>query len=321
MPRTEDLRGFITWARLRRLVLSEPQAAFAQSKVALRLVDPRLRPRVLGILGTSLRVLGDLDGALRVLEVADTEARSCKDYWAAGDALQRQAAVFEYQGELERALRLASEAQAVYASLGDLRSMGRATVDRAAFLAQLDRPRESILAYKGALKLLPRQEHANRFAAFVGLARTYANCGHRREALDWARAATHHSAGLGEMLLASGRELHGLLAFQEGRLSEASGAFREATEIYRSKGAFLDCAFATVWLCICLLEAGQPEEVESLAVASSQLIGHLKGSRFAAGAVAELAAQAVAGRSIDPEFLRGVLKRVQKSRSGAPKGA
>ena len=140
MPRTEDLRGFITWARLRRLVLSEPQAALAQSKVALRLVDPRLRPRVLGILGTSLRVLGDLDGALRVLEVADTEARSCKDYWAAGDALQRQAAVFEYKGELERALRLASEAQAVYASLGDLRSMGRATVDRAAFLAQLDRP-------------------------------------------------------------------------------------------------------------------------------------------------------------------------------------
>ena len=308
-----DLRGYVTWQRLRRLVQSEPREVLAQGQAALRLADPALHPRIFAVAASALRATDQLDAALALLEQALDDAKALGDLWAEADILQRQGVALENLGEIEKALQKARAATGIHASLGNTAGTGRAILDQGIFYYHLGRLDEAAFMFRRALGFLPHTETNHRLAAFSNLAQVYMEEGRLRLALRCARAATLVT-GAGRLTQAESLETQGRLALELGRFGEAERAFRDAAEIFRVRGAYLSCAYSTIWLCKVLTLRGALAEVQELARASASLIGHLKQSRFAAGAVAELAAQGAAGRAITTTFLERLQGEIERSR-------
>lgn len=320
MKGIEQKRGFCTWCRLKRLVAGQPQIVLAQGRAALEQADSALRPRLLAVLGTAMRLTTDRTGAAVILEQAETEAKDIRDDWALADIWQRRAALHMDRAEFEQALEFAQRAAGLYGSLRNDACVGRATYDQGVYLAHLQRHNAARDMFRRALRILPPSEKDNRFSALVGLSRSCAESGDLPKALRWATAATRHREGVSMVLLVGSLQTRGLLAFELGRLDEAVDAFRECVDFYLERGIYWYCAWSTIWLCKVLVDNGQHHEAAVRARNSLDLIGHLRGERIAANAMLILVNHARAERELTIEFLDDILSEFERSkRRGAHK--
>ena len=312
--------GFTTWRRLHRAVLSEPRAVLEQGPGALEKAAPEIRPRLLAVLGTAMRLTTDRAGAAVILDQAEKEAREIHDDWALADIWQRRAALYLERGELADALGLVQRAGGLFGALRNWAGVGRATYDQGLCLAHLQRHRAAREMFRRALRLLPATEPDHRFSSLVGLSRSYAESGDLARALRWARAANCNREGVSMALLKGSLQTRGMLAFELGRIGEAVDSFRDCVAFYRHKGIHWHCAWSTIWLCKVLVDDGRHHEAGLRASESLSLIGHLQDERIAANAMVILVNHALSGRQLTAVFLDDVLKRFERSnRSGARK--
>lgn len=306
--------GFETWRRLHRAVLSEPQAVLDEGPAALEQADPEIRPRLLAVLATAMRLTTDRAGAAVILDRAEKEARTIHDDWALADIWQRRATLYLERGELADALALAQRAGGLFATLRDWAGVGRATYDQGLYLAHLQRHRAARDMFRRALRILPQSEPDHRFSSLVGLSRSHAETSDLPRALRWAKTASQNRKGVSLALLKGSLQTRGLLAFELGRIGEAVDAFRDCVDFYQAKGIHWHCAWSTLWLCKVLVDGGRDHEAARHASQCLPLIGHLQDERIAANAMLILVNHVVAGHQLTVDFLDDVLKRFERSK-------
>ena len=298
-------RGFITWRRLCRVVLTEPEKVLQQAEVALRLASPTVRPRILATVATAFRRTARLDGADKLYTKARHEAERVGDIWAVADIMHRWARVSIDRGEPKIALDRVREAISHYEKVRDSVGVGRALIAEGQYLAHLENFALAKMAFKSALKRLPTVEVSYRIAAMMNLAKAASEQKEHTAALDWARAASRSYGGIPLGILTDCIQVQGALAFELGDRAEAEACFRKCEGDYKKQGRFLDCAHTTVCLCEVLIEQGLGEEVVDIAKTTTELIGHLRRHRGPAGIIAALASHAYAGRKITLDLFRG----------------
>lgn len=321
MVSIEKQPGFITWCRLCRVVLTEPEKVLQQAEVALRLASPIVRPRILAIVATASRRTARLDGADKLYTKALHEAKRVGDRWAVADIVHRWARVAVDRGEFKIALSRVREAICHYERIGDDPALGRALVSEGHNLYHLQDYATAEEAFKRALQKLPKAEVAYRISALGNLATIASDQGTPRLALKWLRAATKGNPNAPLGFLVDTLQTQGALSFQAGYLAEAEDCFRRCRTFYIEKGRSLDSAFVTVCLCEVLLAKGEGVEVVALAKESTELIGHLHRHRGPASVMVALARDAFAGREITAEKLKSYREKLAKARVGRPKRA
>lgn len=319
MLRVQNSRGFFTWWRLRRLVVSKPTKVLDQAKPALRLVAPSIRPRLLALVATALRRTGKVHGAAVLLREARIEAESVNDRWAVAEIAHRSARVtLDLEGP-QAALDEVCEAVSLFTSLGDDVGVGISLTIKGQFYAHLQQFEAANSTLREALTKFPAAEASYRFAAMMDLARVAVESEDLPRALGWARAATLCRGTITEGARMTAVQTLGLLAFRQGYLEEADQALQTCRLHYLENATYLECAYVTVCQCEVLLASGAPAAVTKLAKEGMGLIGHLNKHRAAAAVMVTLANQAVAGREITAAMLAECRETLEKERKGTQK--
>ncbi len=320
MSDVRQLRGFITWLRLRRLLLSDPLEVLGQSQAAMKLADIRLHPRLLALAGTALRKIGDIQGAIVVLQTSRERAQAIDDYWALGDAVRRQAHTQLDRGDLEAALRMSREAIGIFTLAGDSIGVGETLITQGGFLLHLDEPRAARICFRRALKKLPENEVDFRVAALSNLARIALAEGEAERAVVLADAACRMDLPVG--LWIDCVRVRALIRIDTGHIRDAIVDLESCQDFYLKGGQFLEAAFATLWLCRCLLELGRGQQCSEVAVGAAKLIGHLQGHKIASTAMVCLANAALAGKGMTLAQVDSLLHQMTEAAPGkwAPLG-
>lgn len=312
----EHCKGFISWLRLKELVLSRPREAFRQGEIVLRFASRQVRPRILAVMGTALRRLADHQGAEALLARARQLAEQDGDTWGTADTALRLISVFVSTGDCGRALVTAREASGMFAGIGSFGDVGRALVSEGGVFLHLGRPLDAELCYRRALRLLPKSSKANRIAAMSELARISADQGRFDKARVWARLT--HQECTNDDIETEWLQALGVFSFRAGYLDEAVRTFSDCRDYFLRKESFLESAVSTLWLCRCLFAQKQEGEATKVAIESSFLIGHLKSNRAAAAVILELVGNAVAGRKMSLEHVSKLCDDIE--RMGARRG-
>lgn len=314
----DPARGFWKYKILERMRSEEPRRCVGLVRSAMPFVHRSFLPYLLGVHGSALRVLNQYEQALKAFAVGTELAERLEDLSALANMKQRELHVWFEQGDLERALGLAVEAVNLCELAGDSVGKGRCLVSQGGMLhhsAQFDL---STRALRAALLLLPTVESDYRYSAKLGVAYNFEEIGCLAEARTWALLAASNSQGVSQHLLVAGLTLRGRLCKRLADYRGAARVFQEAFDFFIRTERYLDAAESSIDLCEAHLLAGQTASATATARSSIQLIGHLRGNRVAAAAIAELGRFAASHNSLSLQFLERSRKALQATlRNGA----
>lgn len=291
----------------------EPEETLQVAESAVRIVEIELLPRLLGIAGSTLRLLLRLDEADHAIQTGILIARCRGDRPAIADLVQRLAYVHGDRAEYTTALRLSQRAATSFLYLGATGSFGRALVDQGVLLSRLDRPQESIWVLRTALGSLSESDARNRCAALQLLGLGYKDLGDLDQALEFARQARAAAQGMEKVSVTKIVWLTAEIHRGLHRYEDAEAGLREVVDsVWPVSPA--DAALATCDLVRVLLLQGKREEAYVTARKMLALIEPLKANRIVSAAIADLLRSGRA--SLTLALVEGVYRRIAGERQG-----
>ncbi len=293
----------------------DSKRAVRQASKALAAAVKDQIPYLLAVYGSARRVEARLDKALEALryalELAERGGAKREDR---ADLLRRLGVAIAFTGDLSLGLLFAREAEHQYKLAGDLRGEGRTLVDQGTRYSHLGQLDEAIAAYNAALRCLPEDEAAHRFAACQSLAVAHHRQGSSRKALDYAgRAealAPKVGLGLQALLLATKAEI----VTAEGNLAEAEQCYAAELEIYKVLSP-IDAALVAIDLVRTQLVAGRVGPALETIKGMGALLESLKNNQLASEAIRYLFRTALTGGRITARVLDRVARAIEKSRA------
>lgn len=307
----EDLKGYWSYRVVDRLRLEDPRKAIRWANVATRRAHPRVLPWLLGSAGSSLRRMGHLRPALDLFERASRLARSLGDRRLLANLHQRIAHVYCDLGDNRAAIRHSDIGVRLFAQLEDIVAQGRSLVDLGKWHFHLQEYEETLRCNLAALRLLPGKEADHRFAALLGNAFCYEELGNLEASDQWSAVAHRNQDGVRPVIVTALFWLRGKLSLRRGDYSTARGRFEEAYSFYMERGFYLFAAATAIELCETLLLEGRTDEARQTAIASIELVQHLRESPVAKGVITTLSDHAAAGRPLSLKLLANLRQRLE----------
>ncbi len=274
----------------------QAEAVIDELEAGLDQVEPTLLPRALGIWGSALRTMIELEPAAYLNGRALRLAQAAGDDATVADLLQRRAHVIADAGDHARALALAELAAGIFARIGDQAGEGRALVDAGGWLYYLERFPEATQAADRALDLLPESLPRSRFAAYVGCGLGCLELGDHTRAQRSAVEA--RALPLGPWDLGKLEWFEGSLCRKIGRLGKAEQHLSEAAEIFQRLHYGIT-AQVVLELAQVLLEQGRPRDAWQTCKTLRRLVAPLQRDPILGATLAELLRLEAGGLSLD----------------------
>ncbi len=300
-------------ATLDRQRYHEPLKVVEQTLWAMDHVELALLPRLLGVAGSTLRLLIKLDEADHAIHAGLEIAQRHRNRAEVANMLQRLSYVVADQGERARALRISERAALAYLRIGDRNGVAEATVDQGIWLHLLARFEESIETHKAALDQLRTDSARNRFAAFQYLGLNSRELGLPQAAMQYVKKAESVAvAGEIEEWATSNLSWHrALLHIDLGELDQASrllsGVVETFRELHPGKAALATCDLVRVRLL-----QKQPEDAYMATLSMRALLEPLRYNRLISAAIGDLLRCGQA--SLTHALVEGVKSRIEDER-------
>jgi tetratricopeptide (TPR) repeat protein len=264
----------------REATFSDPARGVDLANLALRVVrhlgeayDPNwvmdLRGRCFAYLGNARRVLGELRSA----EDAFVKADACllrstsgnPEVWA--EVLDLKSSLRRAQRRLGEALSLADEALSVYREIGDRHGTGKALLQQAKILEEMDDPSGGIELLRGAVDEIDRNEYPRlHFYARYNLLCCLVTSGFFGEAERLLPELLGFSDDVAQPLdLVRLRWMEGNIHLGLGRLGPAEAAFREVQREFLERQMGFDAALVSLDLARLFAQEGCTEDLKRLA--------------------------------------------------------
>jgi tetratricopeptide (TPR) repeat protein len=268
---------------------SEPREVAKLSAWAVDHAELALLPGLLGVAGSALRLLIQLDEAEHAIHAGIEIAEQQGDRVSVGNLLRRLSYVVADRGDRGEAFRLAERAALLFLRLGDSCGLGKATVEQGIWLYYLGRFEESIEAHKSALALLPEScaSYLCTVHQYLGL-----NCrelGRPQEALRYVADADRIAvaAGIEEWARSKLVWLRARICSDLGELDEAALLFSAVAERFRTlhRG---EAALATCELVRIHLLRKRPGEAYLAATSMRALVEPLRHNKIISAAISDL---------------------------------
>lgn len=316
----------------RNIVLHDPRTALELAEIG-REIASRLDPRVYGgsqvrdlqayaeaVYGNSLRVTGDLKGAVAAFALA-------QDYLAlgSGDPSEElevdnlETSLWRSLRDFPRALELSERVVEGYLELGQIDAAARALQKRSLILEEMEEPEEAIRVLATGSELLADSHDRHlllsiRHSLAICLART----GRAREAgallQDNRELYSRYSS---PKLDGCRLWLEGLIALGSDDLDAAVEALGRSRETFERHGFPYDTAQVSLDLAVALAGLGRAAEVAELAAAT---YAFMESREVHPDALAALAVfrQAAAHETLNRELLRGLAQRLDRAATLPP---
>ena len=307
----ESLKGYWSYRVVDRLRLEDPREAVRFASFAVHRAEPAMLPWLLGTVGSSLRRLGHLRPALDLFEEASNLARTLGDRRVLANLQQRIAHVYCDLGDNRAAIRHSDIGMRLFVQLEDKIGQGQSLVDLGKWHFHLQEFDETLGCNLAALRVLPQQEANHRFAALLGNAFCFEELGNLEATDRWSEIAYQHSEGVQPVILTALFWLRGKLSLRRGHYETAKKRFEAAHDFYVEGGFYLFAAATAIELCETLLLLGEPKQASRTAVASAELVQHLRDSRVARGVICTLSDHAAAGRPLSLKLLADLRRRLE----------
>ncbi len=291
---------------------TEPRAVVRELEDHLHQVEAALLPRALGVWGSALWFLIELEAAAYVNRRALRLAAAAGDEATVADLLQRRAHIMGDAGDHGRALAYTDLAAGIFDRIGDQAGRGRAAVDAGQWLAYLDRLREAIEAAERALELLPKSLPRSRFAAHTVVCHCCLEIGKTGRAQDAAEAAERLPVVPWDRGKLSW--LRAIISRKLGNRSEAREHLRRGAETFRTLHAG-DALLISLELVQALLEDSQPAEALQICRGLFDLVEPVRANPIISGALAELLRVTLSGKGIPLDLVRRIRVRIERERN------
>lgn len=275
----------------------DPAGALQLAEGAVRLVEVTLLPKLLGVVGSALRLLLRLNDADHALQAGIRLAVLHGDRQTGALLLRRLAYVCSERAENEQALRLSEKASLAFLKVGDRPNFAKALVDQGIWLSRLDRPHESVEILLQALDFIPESDARYRCAAFQVLGLKYRELGELEKAMVYAQLAADHSLGLGQVAVAKIVWLRAQIHAALGQLTEAESQMRRVVDAVWSHHPS-DAALATCELVRVMVLQGKSGEGFEIAQTMRALLEPLKANPIVSAAIADLLRSGHAGLTL-----------------------
>ncbi len=300
-------------ATLDRQRYHEPREVAEQTLWAVDHVELALLPRLLGVAGSTLRHLFQLDEAEQAIHAGLEIARQRDDRATVANMLKRLSYVVGDRGDRAGALRISERGALAYLRLGDRNGLAKATVDQGIWLHYLSRFEESIETHKAALDLLPESCARHRCTAYQTLGANCRELGEPREAMKYLTEAEKVAAagGLEKWAAAKLDGLRARVHVDLGELESAAALLSAVVDTFRElhpgEAALATCDLVRVQL---LLE--QPEDAYLAAMSMRALLEPLRHHKLISAAIGDLLR---CGReSLTLALVEGVESRIEDER-------
>lgn len=275
----------------------DPAGVLSLAESAVSMVELRLLPQLLGVAGSSLRLLWRLEEARRVIHSGLKLASALGDDRSLGSLLQRIGYVIADTGDFEEALRMADMAAARYMRAGEHQALGPALIDQGIWLYNLGRLKESMRIHRAALQLLDPEERRNRIAGFQYLSLSCLQLGDLEDAYAFLRRAREETGEAADWAGSKLDWLEGNILCELGELEKAeallAGAMEHFKEVHLGEAALLTCDLIKVRLL-----QGQYLPAYETAREMLTLLEPLKDNEIISAAIADLLRNGQAGLTL-----------------------
>ncbi len=268
------------------------QALWAVNHIKLPLL-----PRLLGVAGSTYRLMSELDVGRHTVLAALDMARRRREPTTVAELLQRLAYIVADDGGHAQALRYSELATLRYLRLGDDVGFGKTLVDQGIWLHYLDRPLESIQVQEKALRFLPETLPRNRCTALMGLGLNFKRLGEPLQGLAAVERARASGAGNEDWMGGKLKWLEGELYCDLGELEKAENLLYEVVEEFRHLH-IAECAVATCDLVRVQLLQNRPESAIRTARSMVALLEPLRHNRIVSAAIADLLRKGLQGLTL-----------------------
>jgi len=232
-----------------------PAEAVRKAEAAMETAEASELLRLLGVMGTALRMQSLLPEARRALGYGLRLARRLGDDWAVADLQRRLAYCYGNDADFRSALTLTDRALARFVRIPDLGKTGECLTDRGQWLYQMEDYRRSIRTSEAALELLPSEEQRHRFTCELGIGYCWIALGRPRRATAAALSAS--AIPVEPALGAAAAFLAAELAEGRSEYESAQAHYLKAAEGYRDAN-HSEAALASIKALEMTLRAGRP---------------------------------------------------------------
>ncbi|MCP4593373.1 MAG: tetratricopeptide repeat protein [bacterium] len=275
----------------------EPERVVKLALWAVDHVELPLLPRLLGVVGSALRLLLRLDDAEHAIHAGIEIVQGRDAQTVVGDLLQRLSYVVADQGDHAEALRLAEKEVMTYLRVGDRIGLGKALVDSGMWLYYLDQPRESINTQEAALERLPDSLPRSRCTAFQFIGLSYRRLGDPESAIKYLRKAEATAVGIEDWAMAKLTWLKGEIHMDLGQFDEAASDLWKVVEFFRERHPGETVLAACDLVRVQLLQ-GRLADAYQTATLISALAEPLRHNRIISAAIGDLSRCGQAGLTL-----------------------
>ncbi len=248
-------------------------------------IPPRFAAAYLGVCGSTLRMLVQLEDARRCLRVAEYLASRDGDSTMEARLLQRQAAVLAVAGHFEVALEMAERATGIYDCLGDTLGLSKAIHDQGHYLFHLAEYKRAIIAHRRALRYL--DDPVYRIAALHALGFCYYEVGDLSSAMRYLDRAQGRLEAAPSSFLGNILWLKGTIQVDLGRFREAEKSLVAAVAVLKRVDP-VDAALLALQVVRVQLLQGEGTRAWSTALEASEFIQPFKANRLMGAALVQL---------------------------------
>ncbi len=246
--------------------------------------------RLLAEWGSAQRKLDAYDEALWAIATALRLAPPTF-YALRGDLFQRLALCYsDFFADYLGALEITDRAFVLHGMANHPVGLGRALIDRAAWLYYLEDYESNLAANRSALRLLPKSEIRHRFSGYTGMALAFRALGKPELALREVKNARKLDPG--PLLFANALWLEGSLAREEGHFDRAEQAFAECHDLFATVSP-INAALVGLELIEVYLRQGHHQRACKAATSLARWVAPLGRYPLAASALAQLIAQSL----------------------------
>jgi tetratricopeptide (TPR) repeat protein len=273
---------------LDRMRYAAPKEAIRQALTTLGYCSRPMIPRLLGVAGSTWRLLLDLEKAEHALYAGLKMLEELKDPRAILELAQRLCYVRSDQADFAGALRLSEKIAMGYLRLQDRIGFGKSLVDQTVWLSRLDRFQEAINMGISALDFLPETEARNRCATYQVIAYNFREINDLEKAWRYLRLAEEISGTFGDKWCQDKLLwLRGNLLSDLGRTDEAAEILWKAVEMFATTN-LSDMALATCDLVRVELLAERPAVAREAAQKLRFLVEPLRDNPVVSAAISDL---------------------------------
>ncbi len=273
---------------LDRMRYTAPKEAIRQVLTTLSYCSRPMIPRLLGVAGSTWRLMLDLEKAEHALYAGLKMLEELNDPRATLELAQRLCYVRSDQADFAGALRLSEKIAMDYLRLQDRVGFGKSLVDQTVWLSRLGRSQESINVGLTALDFVPKHEGCNRCAIYQTVSFCFRELGDTEKALKFLLLAEEVSEALGDKW---GKDkllwLRGNLLADQHNIDDASAILWRAVENLAETN-LAEMAIAACDLVRVELLAGRPTVAREAALKLRLLVEPLRHNPVISSAISDL---------------------------------